>query len=159
VKPTNKPPMVIQTTQSAPTTSFQPDTIPAKKPTTMKPITTQKPVITQKPATTWRPTSTQKSPTTTQSVLPPAIVPMPVTPGPGTDVAKCDGNSPCGPYKVVCYFTNWSWYRQGNGKYLPSDIDASLCTHIVYGFAVLDSGTLQIKPHDSWADFDNSRNH
>lgn len=59
-------------------------------------------------------------------------------------------------YKVVCYFTNWAWYRQGVGKYLPSDIDPDLCTHIVYGFAVLNGNQLVIKPHDSWADFDNS---
>lgn len=58
-------------------------------------------------------------------------------------------------YKVVCYFTNWAWYRQGGGKYLPEDIDAKLCTHIVYGFAVLDRDSLTIKPHDTWADFDN----
>nr|XP_023029163.1 probable chitinase 10 isoform X2 [Leptinotarsa decemlineata] len=58
-------------------------------------------------------------------------------------------------YKVVCYFTNWAWYRQGDGKYLPSDIDPELCTHINYGFAVLDGTTLTIKPHDSWADIDN----
>ncbi|XP_050304967.1 probable chitinase 10 isoform X2 [Anthonomus grandis grandis] len=60
-----------------------------------------------------------------------------------------------GEYKVVCYFTNWAWYRQGEGKYLPSDIDPTLCTHINYGFAVLDPNTLTIKPHDSWADIDN----
>lgn len=58
-------------------------------------------------------------------------------------------------YKVVCYFTNWAWYRQSAGKYLPEDIDADLCTHIVYGFAVLDRENLVIKPHDSWADIDN----
>lgn len=58
-------------------------------------------------------------------------------------------------FKVVCYFTNWAWYRQSGGKFLPEDIDSELCTHIVYGFAVLDSGTLTIKPHDSWADLDN----
>ncbi|CAG9760168.1 unnamed protein product [Ceutorhynchus assimilis] len=58
-------------------------------------------------------------------------------------------------YKVVCYFTNWAWYRQGEGKYLPSDIDGSLCTHINYGFAVLDPDTLTIKPYDTWADIDN----
>jgi chitinase len=46
--------------------------------------------------------------------------------------------------------------RQGVGKYLPSDIDADLCTHIVYGFAVLNGDQLIIKPHDSWADLDNS---
>lgn len=58
-------------------------------------------------------------------------------------------------YRVVCYFTNWAWYRQGKGKYLPEDIDARLCTHIVYGFAAFDPSTLTIKVFDSWADIDN----
>lgn len=58
-------------------------------------------------------------------------------------------------FKVICYFTNWAWYRQGGGKFVPEDIDADLCTHIVYGFAVLNRETLTIKPHDSWADIDN----
>jgi chitinase len=58
---------------------------------------------------------------------------------------------------VVCYFTNWAWYRQGTGKYLPETIDERLCTHIVYGFAVLDYENLIVKAHDSWADYDNSR--
>jgi chitinase len=31
-----------------------------------------------------------------------------------------------------------------------------LCTHIAYGFAVLDFTDLIIKIHDSWADVDNS---
>ena len=60
-------------------------------------------------------------------------------------------------FKVVCYFTNWAWYRPGIGKYTPDEIDASLCTHIVYGFAVLDPNKLTIRPHDAWADFDNSK--
>lgn len=47
--------------------------------------------------------------------------------------------------KVVCYFTNWSFYREGNGKFLPENVDANLCTHVVYGFAVLDSNSLTIK--------------
>ena len=58
-------------------------------------------------------------------------------------------------YKVVCYFTNWAWYRPEAGKYQPQDIEADLCTHIVYGFAVLDPETLTVKAHDTWADFDN----
>lgn len=62
-----------------------------------------------------------------------------------------------GYYKVVCYFTNWAWYRRGLGKYVPEDIDENLCTHIVYGFAVLDYENLIVKAHDSWADFDNSK--
>lgn len=56
---------------------------------------------------------------------------------------------------MVCYFTNWAWYRPGAGKFLPEDIDPNLCTHIVYGFAVLDYERLVIKMHDSWADIDN----
>lgn len=63
-----------------------------------------------------------------------------------------------GDYKIVCYFTNWAWYRPGIGKFMPNNIDPTLCTHIVYGFAVLDYSNLIIKPHDTWADFDNSEN-
>lgn len=59
-------------------------------------------------------------------------------------------------YKLVCYYTNWSWYRPGLGKYTPEDIDPTLCTHIVYGFAVLSDDGL-ITAHDSWADFDNRK--
>ena len=58
-------------------------------------------------------------------------------------------------FKVVCYFTNWSWYRQGVGKFLPEHIDPELCTHIVYAFAVLNGNEFVIKSHDSWADVDN----
>jgi len=57
--------------------------------------------------------------------------------------------------KVVCYFTNWAWYRPGQGKYVPEDIDPSLCTHINYGFVVLNPSSLVIKVHDPWADKDN----
>lgn len=59
-------------------------------------------------------------------------------------------------FKMVCYFTNWAWYRPGAGKYKPENIDYNLCTHIVYGFAVLNRETLTIRTHDSWADIDNS---
>lgn len=60
-----------------------------------------------------------------------------------------------GHYKMVCYFTNWAWYRKGTGRYTPDDIDTDLCTHVVYGFAVLDYSELTIRTHDSWADIDN----
>ena len=60
-----------------------------------------------------------------------------------------------GSYKVICYFTNWSWYRPGTGKYSPDDIDAKLCTHIIYGFSVLDVQNLVLKVHDPWSDIDN----
>lgn len=60
-------------------------------------------------------------------------------------------------FKVICYFTNWAWYRQEGGKFLPEDVDTDLCTHVLYGFAVLDGSQLTIKSHDPWADIDNSK--
>ncbi|KAE8297874.1 Acidic mammalian chitinase [Larimichthys crocea] len=40
--------------------------------------------------------------------------------------------------KLVCYFTNWSQYRTGQGKYLPENIDPFLCSHLVYAFAIIN---------------------
>uniref|UniRef100_A0A3B5JZE1 Chitinase, acidic.1 n=1 Tax=Takifugu rubripes TaxID=31033 RepID=A0A3B5JZE1_TAKRU len=40
--------------------------------------------------------------------------------------------------KLVCYFTNWSQYRTGAGKFLPETIDPFLCTHLVYAFAIIN---------------------
>jgi hypothetical protein len=39
---------------------------------------------------------------------------------------------------VVCYWGTWSNYRPGSGKFTPSDVDPSLCTHLVYSFAGVD---------------------
>ncbi|XP_050746266.1 probable chitinase 10 isoform X2 [Drosophila biarmipes] len=61
-----------------------------------------------------------------------------------------------GYYKIVCYFTNWAWYRRGLGRYTPDDINTDLCTHVVYGFAVLDYSELILRTHDSWADIENN---
>lgn len=86
-------------------------------------------------------------PTTTTTIRT-TLKPKPVTPRPA--IAPHSGH-----YKLVCYFTNWAWYRKGGGKYTPDDIDTDLCTHIVYGFAVLDYSELTIRTHDAWADIDN----
>lgn len=119
----------------------------SQEPVTEAVISTEKVPITStvsQPITASQPTTTATT-TTTQptSTLPSAII----------DPDKVSPLS--GHYKIVCYFTNWAWYRRGVGRYLPEHIDHTLCTHIVYGFAVLDYSELTIKAHDSWADFDN----
>ncbi|XP_075149513.1 chitinase 10 [Haematobia irritans] len=113
--------------------------------------TTQKPVI-HRPKPTMPPTTTTKAPVkaTKKPIQTPSKKPV-YHPKP-TYSPPLGSNE---DYKVVCYFTNWAWYRPGQGKYVPEDIDENLCTHIVYGFAVLNSNSLTIKTHDSWADIDN----
>ena len=39
--------------------------------------------------------------------------------------------------RIVCYYSNWSQYRPDGGKFLPEDLDISLCTHIIYAYAKL----------------------
>ncbi|KAL0970435.1 hypothetical protein UPYG_G00241890 [Umbra pygmaea] len=42
-------------------------------------------------------------------------------------------------FQLVCYFTNWSQYRPGTGKYLPENVDPNLCTHLIYAFSIINS--------------------
>ncbi|XP_035825783.1 chitotriosidase-1-like [Aplysia californica] len=44
--------------------------------------------------------------------------------------------------QLVCYYTNWAQYRPGKGVFFPEDIDANMCTHIHYAFAILVDGLL-----------------
>uniref|UniRef100_A0A1B0DNH2 Uncharacterized protein n=1 Tax=Phlebotomus papatasi TaxID=29031 RepID=A0A1B0DNH2_PHLPP len=108
--------------------------------------TTNRPLATRK--TTKQPTTSTES---TQELL--TVVTEKTTQAP--ELPPIESPSDPSGMKVVCYFTNWAWYRPGEGKYTPDDIDPNLCTHIVYGFAVLNRDTLTIKTHDSWADIDN----
>lgn len=49
--------------------------------------------------------------------------------------------------KLVCYFTNWSRYRTGVGKFLPENVDPFLCTHLVYAFAIINHAN-EITEHE-----------
>lgn len=110
-------------------------------------------IVDEIPATSEQPaqeSSSQIASTTQSAYIPPTSNSNEIEADPAQPATQLGSD-----FKVVCYFTNWAWYRQNGGKYLPEDIDAKLCSHIVYGFAVLDRDTLTIKPHDSWADIDN----
>ncbi|EFA06698.1 putative chitinase 2-like Protein [Tribolium castaneum] len=50
---------------------------------------------------------------------------------------------------VVCYFTSWTIYREGDGQFAAKDVDPTLCTHILYAFVGLnEDGTINIL--DDW---------
>ncbi|KAA0193349.1 hypothetical protein HAZT_HAZT000269 [Hyalella azteca] len=44
--------------------------------------------------------------------------------------------------KVVCYYTNWAQYRPGRGRFTAENIDAHICTHIIYAFARIRGGEI-----------------
>ncbi|XP_054432464.1 chitinase-3-like protein 1 [Pteronotus mesoamericanus] len=51
----------------------------------------------------------------------------------------------CAAYKLVCYYTSWSQYREGAGSCFPDAIDPFLCTHIIYSFANISNDEI-----DTW---------
>ncbi|KAG8132103.1 hypothetical protein E2320_009986, partial [Naja naja] len=63
-------------------------------------------------------------------------------------------------FKLVCYFTNWSQYRQDRGKFLPKDIDPKLCTHLIYAFAGMKDNkitTAEWNDEQLYKDFNNHK--
>ena len=71
--------------------------------------------------------------------------------GQSTTSTECEARE---PKRVVCYYPNWPYYRNGNGKYLVENIDPSICTHIIYSFVILDATNYVMKIHDPWLDID-----
>ena len=56
-------------------------------------------------------------------------------------------------------FTNWATYRKEGERpfpFNPKDIDTKLCTHVNFGFVVLDPTELIIRIHDVWVDCDDN---
>lgn len=47
--------------------------------------------------------------------------------------------------------TNWAQYRPNNTKFIPSNLDPFLCTHLIYAFAAINQSTFEIKPFE-WND-------
>ncbi|XP_063223446.1 chitinase-like protein EN03 [Bacillus rossius redtenbacheri] len=54
------------------------------------------------------------------------------------------------PARVLCYYDSRSHYRAGAAKFQVQDIEPSLtyCTHLVYGYAVLDATSYKLTPQD-----------
>lgn len=46
-------------------------------------------------------------------------------------------------HRRICYYTNWSQYRQKIVKFLPSNIHPYHCTHICFAFAKLEGNKLK----------------
>jgi len=55
---------------------------------------------------------------------------------------------------VVCYWGTWANYRPEGGKFTPDHVDATLCTHIIYSFAGLDTHNWTMKSLDPWMDLE-----
>ncbi|CAF3814781.1 unnamed protein product, partial [Rotaria sp. Silwood1] len=44
--------------------------------------------------------------------------------------------------RIVCYYLNWAQHRPEGGNFFPENLDTSLCTHIIYAFAILKNSKL-----------------
>ena len=58
--------------------------------------------------------------------------------GPGLTLAFSSGAA----YKLICYYTSWSQYREGDGSCFPDAIDPFLCTHVIYSFANISNNEI-----------------
>jgi len=49
----------------------------------------------------------------------------------------------------ACYYSNWSQYIPGDGRFMPTDIDPTLCSHVIFAFA--NMGNNRLFPYE-WND-------
>lgn len=70
---------------------------------------------------------------------------QPEAPSPVLARASPQTSPPGSAYKLVCYYSNWSQYRDGLGSCFPDAIDPFLCTHVIYSFANISNNEL-----DTW---------
>lgn len=52
--------------------------------------------------------------------------------------------------KMVCYYSSWAVYRNGNGKLDVENLDPFLCTHLIFAFAGLEASSNTIKVLDPY---------
>ena len=57
---------------------------------------------------------------------------------------------------VICYWGTWANYRPNGGKFVASNVDGNLCTHLIYSFAGLDTNNWSIKTLDAWLDLEDN---
>ncbi|XP_052821901.1 acidic mammalian chitinase [Octopus bimaculoides] len=56
--------------------------------------------------------------------------------------AYFETNAKISNYRRVCFITSWSQYVTGAGKFMPENVDATLCTHINYAFAKISGNQI-----------------
>lgn len=61
----------------------------------------------------------------------------------GAAVTGQTGGSP--GKMIVCYVTNWAQYRTGGFQFLPSHVNASLCSHVFFAFAKINTASNTIE--------------
>ncbi|XP_014277586.1 chitinase-like protein EN03 isoform X1 [Halyomorpha halys] len=61
--------------------------------------------------------------------------------------------------RVICYWNGKSFWREGTAKVTVEEIKAgaSLCTHLIYGFAAIDDDDYKIEPIDKKLDSDKGK--
>ncbi|CAG0897894.1 unnamed protein product, partial [Darwinula stevensoni] len=70
-----------------------------------------------------------------------------------TDSGRSSRSGAWGEKRVVCYYANWSVYRQGIAKFSPEYINPYLCTHLIYAFGGITED-YQLKPFDNYQDIE-----